>query len=187
MLQRTSDAVLCIHSPSQRVGAGGGFGSHVFIECQKSSPYIEHDGHTIESPMSVAEPQPRFRPLSRHFWIALAIGAALVFTLFGTFVVSTDCNGVTQALNMRKARRHIEAILPAVLGVRGREHVTMSEYTGGPCGSMIVRGTIASREEAELLRSDIAATKPPVAVLFHLSTGDFGSPMFEIDSLPASK
>lgn len=138
--------------------------------------------------MSDPAVQPVFRPLSKHFWIVLSVGVLVVLAVFGTYVVSTDCNGVKQAINMRKARRHIEAISPSVMSVHGREHVEMTEYTAGPCGCLLVRGRVASVGEAETLRAEIAASMPPVAVLFQLSAGESeSSPMVPLDLIPAFK
>lgn len=125
--------------------------------------------------------------MSSHAWIALASGIIVVLVLFGSYVVFADCNGVKQARNMRAARKHIDAIAPTLLALPGRDQIEMTEYTGGRCGAILVRGECATRQEADRLRTELAQTKPPVEVLFYITCPDSASIPYLIEPIQVVK
>ncbi|HYF14966.1 MAG TPA: hypothetical protein VD971_07845 [Phycisphaerales bacterium] len=116
-------------------------------------------------------------------WITLGVSITVVLIVF-----MSDCNSITQSINMRAARQHIDAIAPRVLSAPGREQVTMSDYTGGRCGAIMVTGTVRDAAAATSLRDDIAATRPPTEVLFNVYSGAGEFPMWiQVDPIPAAK
>jgi hypothetical protein len=126
-------------------------------------------------------PRPRKTSLGAKF--ALAIGLTAVLTWFITYVVVTPCNGVKQAINMREADHYIAQHRSILLNAPGREKVEIHTYTGGDCGSIMIRGTLQSPEEAEPLRDDVVQTAPPVQVLFFLEYFD-GEAMVPLEVAP---
>ena len=138
--------------------------------------------------MSVPEPQPKPRAFGKAFWKVLLIAVVLVFALFAADTLFSDCNGIKQKYRLEKARQHIAAISPTFFSKPGRENVELFDFTGGPCGAIQVRGVCASSEEANAIRAEIEASKPPIEVLFQLSIPMNGYEVhIDVSPLPASK
>ncbi len=111
----------------------------------------------------------------RSFWSVLGVSIAVVLAVFAVYVVVNPNNGIKQAINMRKAKRHIDAYSASLLAAPERSNITLNVYTGGSGsgGSIWVRGTLPSTDAAMALRTDIEATHPPVEVIFHLERIDY--------------
>jgi hypothetical protein len=111
--------------------------------------------------------KPRFLP-SRGFWAALLVGFAAVAVWFFT----RPCNPFKQSANMEKAAAHAGHIKPTLLQDARFGAITVSQYTGGTCGCMLVRGVVATDADLAALKEAIAASRPPTEVAYHVDVDE---------------
>ncbi len=124
--------------------------------------------------------------MSRGATFALLGGVAIVLALFTAYVLTSDCNGIKQAINMKAARDHADAIGAHIHADPRFLRVDLVDYTGGVCGCLMARGDVSSEADALALREAIAATHPPVQVVFALSIPSPDLPEYTIH-LPVSE
>lgn len=139
----------------------------------------------------------RLLGVSKHAWLALTMGVAGVLSFFTVYVLTTDCNGVKQAITMRKVERDIERVKPAIANMPGTEGVELLVYTGGDCGCMMVRGIVPDEATAIALRDLLAQYQFPYEVKFYgwypdgyqyqYTDEDLSPPLSMLPELPAFK
>jgi hypothetical protein len=97
--------------------------------------------------------------MSRHFWIILAV------LIIATAIYYPFSPGGRQRSNMSRAEQHIPLLKAQIANDPRFASVQLNAYTGLG-GSLLIRGEVASQEDAEALWAIIEKSNPPTPVAF---------------------